>query len=160
MRMLLKENAQLNTKNADKTRRLQKEYKDLHDRSRELKDGYDILLEEKEYSKNRTAMISARVNSKTYSCSFRKASYQCLENQVPVEATSRVISGSITRELVQYEVDFLHEKSTISQFAQDLGVISDLQVGEVLERNDNLTLGWDATSIFCRQRDSYETRGQ
>lgn len=63
MRMLLKENARLNTNNADKTRRLQKEYKDLHDRSRELKDGYHILLEDKEYNKNMTAMISARVNS-------------------------------------------------------------------------------------------------
>ena len=67
-------------------------------------------------------------------------------NQVPVEATSQVISG-IIRELAQQEVDFPPDKLTISQFSHELGVISDLQVGEVLVHNDNLTLAWDATSI-------------
>ena len=67
-------------------------------------------------------------------------------NQVPVEATSQVISG-IIRELAQQEVDFPPDTLTISQFAHELGVISDLQVGEVLVHNDNLTLAWDAISI-------------
>ena len=53
--------------------RPQKENKNLHDRNRELEIGNDILPEEKEYSKNRTVTISACVNSKTYSCTFRKA---------------------------------------------------------------------------------------
>ena len=118
--------------------RLQRENKYLHDRSLELEVGNDALLEEKAAMHNSTGTISARVNSKTYSCTFRKAAYQCIENQV--------ISG-IIRELAQQEVDFLPDKSTISQFAHELGVISDLQVGEVLVKNDNLTLAWDATSI-------------
>ena len=67
-------------------------------------------------------------------------------NQVPVEVTSQVISG-INRELAQQKIDFLPDKLTISQFAHELGVISDLQAGEVLVHNDNLTLAWDATSI-------------
>ena len=97
------------------------------------------MIEEKEAIQNKTATISARVNRKTYSCAFRKAAYQCLENQVPVEATSQVISG-IIRELAQQQVDFLPDKWTISEFGHELGVTSDLQVGEVLVRNDNLTL--------------------
>ena len=51
-------------------------------------------------------MISARVNSKTYSCAIRKAAYQRLENQVPVESNSHVI----IRELAQQQVDFLPDK--------------------------------------------------
>ena len=127
-------------------RRLQRENKDLHDRSLKLEIGNNILIEENDAMTNKIATISAGVNRKTYSCVFRNAAYQCLENQVPVEATSQVISG-IIRELAQQEVDFLPDKSTISQFTHELGVISDLQVGEVLVHNDNLNLAWDATSI-------------
>ena len=60
---------------------------------------------------------------------------------MPVEATSRVISG-ISKALAQQEVDFLPDK-----FAHELGILRELQVGEVLISNDNLTLAWNATSI-------------
>ena len=44
-------------------------------------------------------------------------------------------------------MDCLPNPTTVSQFAYELGVISDLQVGEVLVKHSNVTLAWDATSL-------------
>ena len=41
----------------------------------------------------------------------------------------------------------LPQPSTVSYFACDLGVISDIQIGEVMYKNDNVTFSWDSTSV-------------
>ena len=38
-------------------------------------------------------------------------------------------------------------KDTVSQMAYELGVLSDVQVGEIMHKQNNLTLSWDATSL-------------
>ena len=103
-------------------------------------------VQDKVNEMERPTLVNTKMNKKTYSTSFRKAAYHCLNNQVPIETTSRVIS-SIVSELADVTLDFLPDKKTISQFAYELGIISDIQVGEVLVNNDNLTLAWDATSL-------------
>ena len=66
--------------------------------------------------------------------------------QVPVETTCHVIC-SVVKEISATTVDCLPNPTTVSQFAYELGVISDLQVGEVLVKHSNVTLAWDATSL-------------
>ena len=62
---------------------------------------------------------------------MRKAAYHCLANQVPVETACHVIR-SVLKEISATMVDCLPNPTTENQFAYELGVISDLQVGEVL----------------------------
>ena len=69
-----------------------------------------------------------------------------MANQVPVETTCHVIC-SVVKEMSAAAVKCLPNQTTVSQFAYELGVISDLQVGEVLVKHSNLTLAWDATSL-------------
>ena len=47
-------------------------------------------------------------------------------------------------------VDCLPNPTTVSQFAYELGVISDLQVEDVMAKRNNLTLACDATSLHAQ----------
>ena len=53
----------------------------------------------------------------------------------------------ILYELVGITVDSLPQTSTVSQCVYELGIISDIQVSEVMYANEYLTLSWDSTSV-------------
>ena len=57
-----------------------------------------------------------------------------------------VIKAAI-RELSGVSLSILPCNSTVAMMAYVLGVISDLQVGEVRYTQDNITLSWDSTSV-------------
>ena len=133
----------------DKLKKSRKAKSELTKRVLELESITEELHAQVEYKAEEMELpklVSTKINKKTYSASFRKAAYHCLNNQVPVETISCVISN-IVSELSDVTLDFLPDKKTISQCAYELGVISDIQVGEVLVNNENLTLAWDATSL-------------
>ena len=54
---------------------------------------------------------------------------------------------AVLEHLGNVTVDCLPDPLTVSYFAYELGIISDLQVGEILYDNDNVTLSWDSTSV-------------
>lgn len=90
--------------------------------------------------------LQVKANAKTYSPALRQAIYKCLENQVPVESVSEVISF-IVSSLTKCTITCLPDKTTVSQMAYEMGVLSDLRVGEVVVNEKNMTLAWDATSL-------------
>ena len=106
-------------------------------RNRELVN--DNLTAELEYAKAHHNIISMTIDGKMYGPAVRKAAYHCLSNQVPDETTCHVIR-SVVKEISATTIDCLPNPTTVSQFAYELGVISDVQVGEVLVKHSNVTL--------------------
>ena len=89
-------------------------------------------------------IIMTRNDSKTYSTACCKAIYYCLQYGAPITHVCNVISA-ILFELVGTTIDSLPHSSTISMCK--LGIISDIQVSEVMYANKNLTLSWDSTTV-------------
>ena len=59
-----------------------------------------------------------------------------------------LVITAIIKELADFTVDVLPEPSTIiCYWVYELGIISDLQVGEVMCRHKDTTLSWDSTSV-------------
>ena len=114
--------------------------------SLEVENNKMRLQEVVDESSTTVTKISARKDRKTFSTAYRKAGYCCILNQVPVEATAVVIS-TIVKEMTGCEVDAQADPSTVSQFAYELGILNDIQVGEALVDRDNLNIAWDATSL-------------
>ena len=119
--------------------------KQLSDLQRENED-MQLHMQEMVEDRSATATICARKDNKTFSASYRKAAYCCLLNQVPVDSTASVIS-TVVKEVTGLRVDCDADSSTVSQFAYELGILNDIQVGEALEQADNFNLAWDATSL-------------
>ena len=67
----------------------------------------------------------------------------CLLIEVPVTAACSVIKAAV-RELSGVSLDIMPCKSAVAMM---VGVISDLQVGEVMHLQDNITLSWDSISV-------------
>ena len=65
---------------------------------------------------------------------------------MPVSSVCNVIEA-VLEHLGNVTVDCLPDPRTVSYFAYELGIISKLQVGEILYDNDNVTLSWDSTSV-------------
>ena len=57
------------------------------------------------------------------------------------------VINEILFELAGTTVDSLPHSSTVSQCVYELGIISDIQVSEVMYANENLTLSWDSTTV-------------
>ena len=68
------------------------------------------------------------------------------EKALPIETTGGVIK-SVVGEVTGMEVSATASAPTVSQMAYELSVLSDLQVGESLSVEENMTLAWDATSL-------------
>ena len=90
--------------------------------------------------------IDTKSDGKSYSTSCRKAIYYCLEYHVPVTCICPVIEV-ILNQMAGLKVTSLPEPSTVSYLAYELGVLSDLQVGEIMYNGNNITLSWDSTTI-------------
>ena len=82
-------------------------------------------------------------DGKSYSTSCCKAIYYCLEYHVPITCICPVIEVMLDQ-MAGLKVTALPEPSTVSYSAYELGVLSDLQVGEIMY---NITLSWDSTTI-------------
>ena len=57
------------------------------------------------------------------------------------------VINAILFELAGTTVDSLPQSSTVSQCVYELGIISDIQVSEVMYANESLTLSWDSTTV-------------
>ena len=77
---------------------------------------------------------------------MRKVVYTCLEYQVPLTSIGPVVTAAI-QELGGQIIDHLPYPSSISYITYELGIISDLEVGEIIYTNDNITLSWDSTTV-------------
>ena len=73
------------------------------------------------------------------STACRKVVYTCLEYQVPLTSIGPVVTAAI-QELGGQIIDHLPDPSSISYFTYELGIISYLQVGEIIYTNDIITL--------------------
>ena len=130
------------SKLADAVKELSSLKKNLKELQNENEGLRAIILEEE----NERQTTAAKKDNKTFSNGYRKAAYNCLLNQVPVEATGTVIRN-VVKEITGLTVDEKADAATVSQFAYELGVLNDVQVCETIMKEDNLTLGWDATSL-------------
>lgn len=75
----------------------------------------------------------------TYNAPIRKCIYTCILNQVPVDKAGAVIDF-IIRELARQTLSDVPCPSTAASMAVELGILSDLQVGEVLFKGNDVTL--------------------
>lgn len=130
---------------ADKTQAAS-ERRVLQRKSTEMHHVIDSLTAEAEERTEETSMLEVKADAKMYSPALRLSVYKCLENQVPVESVSGVISHVI-KTLTDLDVPSLPDKTTVSQMAYEMGILSDLRVGEALVTEKDTTLAWDATSI-------------
>ena len=104
-----------------------------------LQSQMEELVCEEESSKS----INSKNHEKTYNVACHKAVYCCLEYRVPITNISPVIEG-VLRELAGVMVTRLPNPSTVTCCA---GVLSDLQVGEIMYNCKNITLSWDLTTV-------------
>ena len=75
-----------------------------------------------------------KIISKTYNIPIRKAIYHYLK--VPVETAVGVIENVI-KEMTCTTINFSTDKATVSNMAYELGVLSDIQIGDKLTSTDN-----------------------
>ncbi|XP_055883310.1 uncharacterized protein LOC106069644 [Biomphalaria glabrata] len=85
--------------------------------------------------------------------STRKCIYSCILHQVPFEKTCSLIKF-IVHELTGISFTALPCTGTISNMALELGILSDLQVGELMFKENELTLSWDSTPLDGQQINS------
>ena len=123
-------------------RRLQNKITDLE----KIVQSIELSNEELLYQLSASNIIKTRKDSKTYSTACRKAIYYCLRYGVPITHVCNVINA-ILFELAGTTVDSLPHSSTVSQRVYELGIISDIQISEVMYANENLPLSWDSTTV-------------
>ena len=94
----------------------------------------------------KTNNIDTMRNKKMYDIPIRKCIYYCLLNNVSAETAATVIE-MVVKEMTGDCVQSLPNVATISRMAYEMGVLSDIQSGELLVTQDSITLAWDATCI-------------
>jgi hypothetical protein len=67
----------------------------------------------------------------------RKAYYRCLEHQVPVEAVRSLVKH-VVEDTTGVVIDEMPSVGTISNMAYEMGVVSDIYVGQVLMSESNV----------------------
>ena len=75
-----------------------------------------------------------------------KPIYYCLEHHVPITSICPVIKV-VLDQMAGLKITALPEPCTVSYLANELGVLSDLQVGEMMYNGKDITLSWDSTTI-------------
>ncbi|XP_029113602.1 uncharacterized protein LOC114912179 [Scleropages formosus] len=85
-----------------------------------------------------------KVNRKTYSSAMRMKVYDCISSKVST-ANIPVVLQSIAKH-DGIELKTVPQRSTVELMVQELGVISQLQTAEMILANNNVTLGFDATT--------------
>jgi len=72
--------------------------------------------------------------------------YDCLVNQVPTNNIPNMLKLSARRFGVLLQDSDIPHRTGVELMARELGVISDLQCVDTILKNENLTLGFDATT--------------
>ena len=78
--------------------------------------------------------------------SCRKTIYNCLEHHVSITSIYPVIEVALDQ-MAGLKITALPEPCTVRYLAYELGVLSDLQVGEIIYNGKDITLSWDSTTI-------------
>ena len=114
---------------------------------REL-ENINLTLEERiasiTHGESNTVATSFSKKGKRYSDDMRMFVYDAIVNQVPTRNIPILLTKFAQRAAI--EVDSVPHRNTVEMMARELGAISDIQVAEVLMHQDNLTLGFDATT--------------
>ena len=114
---------------------------------RELENANPILEERIAsitYGESTAAATSFSKKGKRYSDDMRMYVYDAIVNQVPTRNIPILLAKFTQRAGI--EVDSVPHRNTVEMMARELGAISDIQVAKVLMHQDNLTLGFDATT--------------
>jgi hypothetical protein len=83
-------------------------------------------------------------DNKTYSAMTRMMVFDHIVNQVPTVNISNLIQQSLIR--TGQKPDNISQRSAVELMARELGAISELQTAETILENDNVTMGFDATT--------------
>ena len=106
----------------------------LEDKILTLEDAIKSLKEESSMEKE----------GKTYSMDMRFHVYDLLVNNVPTKNIPILIEKFTKR--LGITVEKVPHRSTVELMARELGIVSDFQAAEMLMKEENLTLGFDATT--------------
>ena len=68
--------------------------------------------------------VQSKKDGKTFSSTYRKCIYNCILNQVPVEATGQLIKD-IVEDMTGKTLSAYANTSTVSQCAYELGILGD-----------------------------------
>ena len=127
--------------------KLQEKLRSMSIAFREL-ENINLTLEERiasiTHGESTTAATSFSKKGKRYSDDMRMFVYDAIVNQVPTRNIPILLTKFAQRAAI--EVDSVPHRNTVEMMARELGAISDIQVAEVLMHQDNLTLGFDATT--------------
>ena len=129
--------------------KLKRDNNALRNQVRNIKTDNDILqstYNSDELMATEIKYIDSKSNGKSYSTSCRKAIYYCLEHHVPITRICPVIEV-VLDQMAGLKITALPETCTVSYLAYELGVLSDLQVGEIMNNGKDITLSWDSTTI-------------
>ncbi len=72
--------------------------------------------------------------------------YDAIVNQVPTQNIPTLLEKIAIRSGLKIDKSAIPHRNTIEMMARELGAVSDLQVAETLMTENNITLGFDATT--------------
>ncbi|XP_023819113.1 uncharacterized protein LOC105357363 isoform X2 [Oryzias latipes] len=112
-------------------------------RIRELENENLILQDRIEALTNKPCQIFER-DGKIYPFDLRMVVYDHILNNVPTRSVPILIEKFAQR--AGFTLDAVPHRATVEQMVRELGVVSDFQVAEFLLSNQDVTLGFDATT--------------
>ena len=106
------------------------------------------LEEELENRSERPTVVESdfRKDGKSYNLQMRMLAYECLMANVPTDRIPGLIESFAVRFGINLTSQDIPVKSTVENMVVELGLLSDLQIAEVLYSTDNITIGMDATT--------------
>ena len=91
-------------------------------------------------------IVTTRCNKKQFNTNMRITIYRCLENNVAVDTTSKVILACVTL-LTNQSITDIPTPATISQMGREISILAELQVVETIINSQGITLAFDATTL-------------
>lgn len=105
---------------------------------------YDRVVLEEQIKEMETAVKSTKSDGKSYSPNTRMMVYEALVCQTPTANIPRLIQKMSAR--CGVTLNDVPSRTTVEAMARELGVIAELQTGEMLMENPHSTIGFDATT--------------
>ena len=96
--------------------------------------------------KNPQKFIETKKDGKTFDTDIRKTVYNCLLNHIPIASIPSIVRYTL-KQMTDIDLTSTPCRTTVTNMAFEIAVMSDLQLGEILRRSSNVTLAWDATSL-------------
>ena len=85
-----------------------------------------------------------KVDGKTYSSAMRMKVYDCITNKVPTANIPVILQKIAKRDGI--DLENIPQRSTVELMARELGAIAELQAAETILANNNVTVGFNATT--------------